>query len=128
VTGRGGTKLHASAPGSRITAFLATAAPWEPYFMDNLRKSYIQDRYQRVLINFDSNKYYSKWEFVTVGVPQGSTLGSLLFLSYVNDLPNAMSDISNPVLYADDTSLIITHSDIQMFEKNINTVILRINR
>jgi hypothetical protein len=36
-TVRGGTKLHASAPGSRVTAFLATAAPWEPYFTDNLR-------------------------------------------------------------------------------------------
>jgi hypothetical protein len=36
-TGRGGTKLHASAPGSRVTAFLTTAAPWEPYFTDNLR-------------------------------------------------------------------------------------------
>jgi hypothetical protein len=35
-TGRGGTELHASAPGSRVTAFLATAAPWEPYFTDNL--------------------------------------------------------------------------------------------
>jgi hypothetical protein len=38
-TGRGGTELHASAPGSRVTAFLATAAPWEPYFTDNLRTS-----------------------------------------------------------------------------------------
>jgi hypothetical protein len=36
-TGRGGTKLHASVAGSRVTAFLATAAPWEPYFMDNPR-------------------------------------------------------------------------------------------
>jgi hypothetical protein len=36
-TGRGGTKLHAGAPGSRVTAFLATAAPWEHYFTDNLR-------------------------------------------------------------------------------------------
>jgi hypothetical protein len=36
-TRRGGTKLHASAPGSRVTAFFATAAPLEPYFMDNLR-------------------------------------------------------------------------------------------
>jgi hypothetical protein len=36
-TGRGGTQLHASVAGSRITAFLATAAPWEPYFMDNPR-------------------------------------------------------------------------------------------
>jgi hypothetical protein len=34
-TGRGGTKLHASVAGSRVTVFLATAAPWEPYFTDN---------------------------------------------------------------------------------------------
>jgi hypothetical protein len=38
-TGRGGTKLHASVPGSHVTAFLTTAAPWEPYFTDNLRTS-----------------------------------------------------------------------------------------
>jgi hypothetical protein len=36
-TGRGGIKLHASVAGSRVTAFLATAAPWEPYFTDNPR-------------------------------------------------------------------------------------------
>jgi hypothetical protein len=35
-TGRGGTKLHASVAGSRVRAFLATAAPWEPYFTYNL--------------------------------------------------------------------------------------------
>jgi hypothetical protein len=37
-TGREGTNLHASVTGSRVTAFLATAAPWEPYFTDNPRK------------------------------------------------------------------------------------------
>jgi hypothetical protein len=37
----------------------------------NLIKSYLQDRQQRVLVNSDSNKYYPKWEPVTVGVPQG---------------------------------------------------------
>jgi hypothetical protein len=35
--GEGGTKLHASVAGSRVTAFLVTAAPWEPYFTDNPR-------------------------------------------------------------------------------------------
>jgi hypothetical protein len=50
------------------------------------------------------------------------------FLLYVNDLPKVISDISNPVLYADDTSLIITNSDSQIFEKDINTVILQLNR
>jgi hypothetical protein len=38
-TRRGGTKLHASVAGSRVIAFLATAAPWEPYFTDNLEKN-----------------------------------------------------------------------------------------
>jgi hypothetical protein len=37
-TGRGRTKLHASVAGSRVTAFLVTAAPWEPYFTDHPRK------------------------------------------------------------------------------------------
>ena len=86
---------------------------------NNLIKSYLQDRYQRVLVDLDSNKYYSEWESVTDGVPQGSLLGSLLFLLYINDIPNVMSGVSNPVLYADDTSLIITNSDSQMLEKDI---------
>jgi len=62
------------------------------------------------------------------GVPHGSLLGPLLFLLYVNDVPNVIPDISNPVLYADDTSLIITNSDSQMFEKDPNTAILQLNR
>ncbi|GFU27971.1 hypothetical protein NPIL_188181 [Nephila pilipes] len=36
-TGREETKLHASIARSRLTAFLASAAPWEPYFKDNPR-------------------------------------------------------------------------------------------
>jgi hypothetical protein len=35
----------------------------------NLIESYLQDRYQRVLVNVNSSKYYSRWEPVTVGVP-----------------------------------------------------------
>jgi hypothetical protein len=62
-------------------------------------------------------KYYSKWDIITDGIPQGSTLGPLLFLLYVNDIPHVISDISNPILYSDYTSLIITNSDKQMFEK-----------
>jgi mannose/fructose/N-acetylgalactosamine-specific phosphotransferase system component IID len=66
-------------------------------------------------VDHDLKKYYCKWEIVTDGVPQGSILGTLLFLLYVNNIPNAISNISNPILYADDTSLIITNSDNQMF-------------
>ena len=83
----------------------------------DLIKSYLQGRCQRTLVDYDSKKYYSEWEIVTDGVPQGSILGPLLFLLYVNNIPNVISDISNPILYADDTSLIITNSDSQTFEK-----------
>jgi protein associated with RNAse G/E len=43
-------------------------------------------------------------------------------------LPKIISDQSNPVLYADDTSLVITNSNSQIFEKDKNTVISRLNR
>ena len=84
---------------------------------NNLIKSYLQDRRQRTLLVYDSKICYSEWESVTDGVPQGSILGPLLFLLYVNDIPNVISDIYNPVLYADDTSLIITNSKAKCLKK-----------
>jgi hypothetical protein len=72
--------------------------------------------------------YYSKWDIITDGVPQGSILGPLIFLLYVNDIAHVISDISNPTLYADDTRLIIANLDSQMFEKSINTAILQFKK
>ena len=61
-------------------------------------------------------------------LPRAPYLVPLLFLLSINDTGNVISDISNPVLYADDTSLLITNSDSQMSEKDINTAILQLNR
>ena len=51
-------------------------------------------------------------------VPQGSILGSLLFLIYVNDMPQAIK--SDLLLYADDSCLMYQHKDITIIEKILN--------
>jgi hypothetical protein len=84
---------------------------------NSLIKSYLKDGYQRILIN--NWNTYSEWSTVKNGVPQGSILGPLLFLLYINDLPNTMNSKSKPVLFADDTSKIITNPCLINYENNI---------
>ena len=64
--------------------------------------SYLHKRKQRVLLNGCE----SHWAIVESGVPQGSVLGPLLFLIYINDLEKGIK--SKIKFFADDTSLFST--------------------
>ena len=55
---------------------------------------------------------------ITCGVPQGSILGPLLFLIYINDMPQAVG--SDLLLYADDTCLVFQHGNIKTIEEHLN--------
>ena len=61
----------------------------------------MDNRKQRVKIN----SCYSNWASVLSGVPQGSILGPLLFIIYINELPDICNSGSNLFLYADDAKL-----------------------
>ena len=71
----------------------------------SLLKSFLYIRSQRVVLNGQC----SNWSSVLAGVPQGSILGPLLFLIYLNDLPEGLE--SSVKLFADDTSLFSTVYD-----------------
>ena len=71
-------------------------------------ESYLCNRYQRVTIE----GFVSDWLPVKSGVPQGSILGPLLFLLYINDLPDVVRN-SDVALFADDTKLYLEVTNIE---------------
>jgi hypothetical protein len=70
----------------------------------------------------------SYWGEVKHGVPQGSLLGPLLFLLYINNLPKIANDKAEVVLYADDTSRIITSFNPTNFTNSANKILQDINK
>ena len=78
--------------------------------------SYLSNRCQYVVYN----GYESECKYTSCGVPQGSILGPLLFLLYINDLP-AVSKLFMLILFADDTNLFCTSHNVNMLVDDTNT-------
>ena len=105
-----------------------------------LLRSYLSDNYQKVLINNNSSdtttfsewckiKYNENGNVITSacskvehGVARGSVLGRLLSLIFINDLPKFVNDKSVPILFADDTSFLVSHPKPMVFYNIFNTV------
>ncbi len=84
--------------------------------------SYLCKRTQAVSIN----STFSDVKNIDIGVPQGSILGPLLFIIYVNTLPDCIN--CKCVMYADDTTLLFTASDHDTLQKNMNESLSKIGR
>ena len=85
--------------------------------------SYLSNRRQFVSLNGINSDYQT----ITCGVPQGSVLGPLLFLLYINDMPKC-SNILEFHLFADDTNLFLNNPNIINLETDLNTELEKVSQ
>ena len=93
----------------------------------NWIRAFLNNRRQRVVVNGAA----SDWTDVISGIPQGSVLGPLLFVIYINDLVDIISNESCIYLYADDTKLyrhIRCDRDRLLLQQDLNDIVEWINK
>jgi len=69
------------------------------------------------------NEPFCRWETIKNCVPQGSILGPLLFLIYVNDLPHRINKFASPVIYADNTSVLFSTKKLKNLQSKIDSTL-----
>ena len=79
-------------------------------------KNYLNDRKQFTLYN----GVESERQDLVCGVPQGSVLGPLLFIIYINDLPNSLK-VTSAIMFADDSTIYKSHSNLRELFSVANT-------
>ena len=87
-----------------------------------LMENYLTGCQQRVVLNGQN----SSWKNILAGVPQGSVLGPLLFLIYINDLPNGIESICKT--FADDTSFFSEVKDATVSHAQLNNDLNKISK
>ena len=85
-------------------------------------KSYLTDRWQSIEID----NHISKEEKTLCGVPQGSVLGPLLFLLYINDIYKCSSEFTF-YLFADDTNIIYANNNLRTLESTVNSELAKVS-
>ena len=85
-------------------------------------ENYLTGRQHIVVLNGQ----ISSWENILAGVPQCSLLGPLLFLIYINDLPNGTESICK--IFADDTSLFSKLKDATFSDTQLNNNLNKISK
>lgn len=86
----------------------------------DLLRSYLTDRRQFVVVNGRKSEILSQ----NFGVPQGSIIGPLLFLIYINDLPDCV-DGASTLLFADDTTIYTSHADVGIAAANMKRAMVQ---
>ena len=85
-------------------------------------RSYLSDRQQYVYLNHCESSY----KYTSCGVPQGSLLGPLLFLCYINDIAHS-SKLLTFILFADDSTVLFSHKDPYILLATINNELIYLN-
>ena len=85
-------------------------------------KSYLHERTQCVQVDHDRSSFLP----IQIGVPQGSILGPLLFILYINDFPQVCGQHITTFLYADDTAIFIEGKNDEELQTTLNTLMPKV--